>query len=225
MSLFVVVDFTVHVFPDLTINHWLSLYGHAVPQASSSVVKYPKVLSCDSKLDANSSFSIHAVKWPASQNAYAKYAFATCNDDVQTFLIIAGKVGKISYRSKNLLRYLQKQATPGLQNPRSWLRLARLAWHFMKSNWLSPRRGKYVYRVTENSIDFVNDLGATVVIIFHEQNIRYPGQWHRGHLSSTTPGFPGVRTLVEGHRAVPSRMMQIVTSALRGCLCMHCLLA
>ena len=36
---FVVVDFTVRVFPDLTINHWLSLFGHAVPQASSSVCK------------------------------------------------------------------------------------------------------------------------------------------------------------------------------------------
>ena len=44
------------------------------------------------------------------KDAYAKYALATCNDDVQTFLIVAGKVGKISIVGGTGLRYLQKQA-------------------------------------------------------------------------------------------------------------------
>ena len=155
----------------------------------------------------NSSFSIHAVKWPVSKDAYAKYALATCNDDVQTFLIVAGKVGKIPIVGGTGLRYLQKQALLDFKIP-VVVTAGQVGTDFMKSNWQSPRRGKYVYRVTRNSIDLVNGLGAIVAMVYHEQNIRYRRRCLR------QPGSPGVRCLL---RAIEQSLwiMQIVTSTVR----------
>ena len=43
---------------------------------------------------------------------------------------------------------------------------------FLESNWPKPRRGNCDYRVTGDGIDFVNGLGAVVVVVYHEQNTR-----------------------------------------------------
>ena len=40
----------------------------------------------------------------------------------------------------------------------------------------SSRRENCDNRATGEGIDFVNGLGANVVVDYHEQNIRYPGQ-------------------------------------------------
>ena len=125
-------DFTVRV--SLFLQSTIGFFVWACrPSGFQRCCKLPKVLSCDSKLNANSFFSIHAVKWPESQDAYAKYAFATCNDDVQTFLIIVEKVGKIPIVGGTELRYLQKQALLYLETP-VVVTAGQVGRDFMKSN-------------------------------------------------------------------------------------------
>ena len=51
------------------------------------------------------------------KDAYAEYALATCNDDVQTFLIVTGRIDKIPIVGGTGLRYLQKQAFLDLETP------------------------------------------------------------------------------------------------------------
>ena len=72
------VDFIVHVFPVL------------VTQASSSACK----------ISLHTEFLVfHTCGQVASvpkMRASSMYTSATCNDDVQTFLIVAEKVGKIT---------------------------------------------------------------------------------------------------------------------------------
>ena len=80
------------MFPCFNNQPLASLYGHAVPQAST-----------------------------LSQDAYAKFAYATCNDDVQTFLIVVEKVGKFP-----ILRGCRNRRSLDLETP-VVLRLARLA--------------------------------------------------------------------------------------------------
>ena len=64
-----------------------------------------------------------------------------------------------------------------------------------------------------NIIDFVNGLGAIVLIIYHEQTINTLGN------DTVDVAFDDLDSrravLVENDRAVLSRIMQIVTSALR----------
>ena len=63
-------------------------------------------------------------------------------------------------------------------------------------------------------MDFVTELGADVVIDYHEQYIRDPGTCHHRHCLRQ-PGSPGVRVTVEGRRSSPRRTVQIVASAVR----------
>ena len=64
-----------------------------------------------------------------------------------------------------------------------------------------------------NIIDFVNGLGAIAVIIYHEQTIDTLGN---GTADVAFDDLDSRRAvLVESDRAVFSRIMQIVTSALR----------
>ena len=73
---------------------------------------------------------------------------------------------------------------------------------------------KTVYTgATGHGIDFVDGLGADVVVDYVEQNIRYPGQSHRRRCLQQ-PGLSGVRLL---SRTVEQSfgIMQTVTSAVR----------
>ena len=128
---FVVVEFTVRVFPDLTINHWLSLYRHAVPRASSSVCKISQSPSTATRsrmlFIPNSSFSIHAVKWPASQRCLrqsmhwrpAMTMFKPFSLSLERF-----KIPIVGRTSCGICRNRRSWTSKS----RSLLRLARLAW-------------------------------------------------------------------------------------------------
>ena len=97
------------------------------------------------------------------KDAYAKYALATCNDDVQTFLTVAGKVGKIPIVGGTGLRYLLKQALLDFEIP-VVVTAGQVGTGFHEIQLAKSSARKICLPRDRNSIDFVNGLGAIVVM-------------------------------------------------------------
>ena len=114
--------------------------------------------------------------WSIVQGAYAQYALATCSlTTLKPFSLSFGKVGTISIVGGTSLQCLQEAGAPGPRNPRSSGRLASLARVSLESNKVLGA-GTVNTAETGDGIDFVNGLGADVVVDYHEQKIRYSGQ-------------------------------------------------
>ena len=117
--------------------------------------------------------------WGIVQGAYAQYALATCSlTTLKPFLLSLGKVGTIPIVGRDQLA-VSAGSGRSLDLETHGRRDGWPVWHWFHWNptGQSSRRGNCDYRGKgEDGIDFVNGLGADVVVDYHEQNIRYPGQ-------------------------------------------------
>ena len=115
--------------------------------------------------------------WGIVQGAYAQYALAPCSlTTLKPLSLSLGKVGTIPIAGGTSLLCLQRRALLDLET--HGRREGWPGWHGFHWNPIGQcsRRENCDYRATGDGIDFVNGLGANVVVDYHEQNIRYPGQ-------------------------------------------------
>ena len=112
--------------------------------------------------------------WGIVQGPYAQYALSTCNlTTLKPFSLLLGKVGTIPIVGGTNLQCLQEADLKTHGRRDGWP-----DWHGFRWNptGQSSRRENCDYRARGDGIDFVNGLGANVVVDYHEQYIRYPGQ-------------------------------------------------
>ena len=133
--------------------------------------------------------------WGIVQGAYAQYALATC-------IIVVGEGWYDPHRWRDQLAVSAGSGRSWTSKPTVVVTAGSVGTVFIAIQLAKVLgTGTVITAATGNGIDFVNGLGADVVVDYHEQNIRYPGQCHRGRCLRQ-PGFPGVVVTVEGDRAV-----------------------
>ena len=159
------------------------LIGSGVGLPVDSAFWVPKVRQLGQKaplgcFSFTSNIDHGAVKWlQCSQGAYARYALATCS--LTTF-----KPFSLSWERLARSPSLEGPACRSAGSGRSWtskptvvVTAGQVGTGFIGIQLAKVLgAGTVVTAATGSGIDFVNGLSANVVVDYHEQNIRYPGQ-------------------------------------------------
>ena len=114
--------------------------------------------------------------WGIVQGAYAQYALAPCSlTTLKTFFHC--RWGTIPIAGGTSLQCLQRNKRSWTSTPSVVVTAGQVGTGFIGIQLAKVvGAGTVTYRATGDGIDFLNGLGVNVVVDYHEQNIRYPGQ-------------------------------------------------